>query len=93
MRDALPNASESITSFVERAWSATTAAMCDPGVVGQRLAIHSITDRDQKCCAIDRVEILQEVVDGSFSGGGCLVFDSIDELNSGDHFGQQLRAV
>ena len=33
-------------------------------------------------------EILQEVVDGSFSGGGFLGFDSVDELNSGDHFGQ-----
>jgi hypothetical protein len=35
-----------------------------------------------------RVEILQEVVDGKLSGGGFLGFDSIDELNTGDHFGQ-----
>ena len=34
------------------------------------------------------VEILQEVVDGSFSGGGFLRFDSIDEAGSGDDFGQ-----
>ena len=43
--------------------------------------------------AASPLEILQEVVDGSFSGGGYLGFDSIDELNSGDHVGQQLRAV
>ena len=30
---------------------------------------------------------------GSFSGGGYLGFDSIDELNSGDHFGHELRTV
>jgi hypothetical protein len=34
-------------------------------------------------------EILQEVVDGIFSGGDYLGFDSIDELNSGDHVRQQ----
>ncbi len=27
------------------------------------------------------------------SGGGYLGFDSIDELNSGDHFGHELRTV
>ena len=38
-------------------------------------------------------EILQEVVDRNLSGGGFLGFDSVDELNSADDLGQEVRTV
>ena len=40
-----------------------------------------------------RTELLSKVVDGSVSGGGGLAFYSVDELNSGNHVGQELAAV
>jgi hypothetical protein len=38
-------------------------------------------------------EVLSKVVDGQVSGSGGLGFYSIDELNSGNHVGQELTAV
>ena len=39
------------------------------------------------------MEVLSNLVDEPLSGGGGLGFDSIDELNTGDHVGQELGAV
>jgi maltose alpha-D-glucosyltransferase / alpha-amylase len=39
------------------------------------------------------VELLSNVVDREASGGGGLGFESVDELNSGNHVGQELGAV
>lgn len=38
-------------------------------------------------------DLLSNLVDERASGGGGLGFESVDELNSGDHVGQELGAV
>ena len=39
------------------------------------------------------MELLSNLVDERVSGGGGLGFDSVDELNFGDDFGQELGAI
>ncbi len=44
-------------------------------------------DDERNPYAAPQVELLSNVVDGKFSGGGLLGFDSVDEFDSLNHVG------